>query len=58
MYEKSPYYDGYQGITWPEEAKQELSDLAIDIPSMAELVSRIASNAEKIIHECLSELSG
>jgi hypothetical protein len=28
-----------------------------DIPSVAELVSRIASDAEKIIHECLSGLS-
>lgn len=31
--------------------------LVDDIPSVAELVSRIASEAEKIIHERLSELS-
>ena len=65
-YDDAPYYDGTKGSEWPEEAvpvlvltlAHDLSDLDNDIPSVAELVSRNASNAEKIIHECLSELSG
>lgn len=41
-YDDAPYYNGYRGVEWPEEAKSvlvlalahELSDLVNDIPSV------------------------